>query len=328
MERLKILITGATGFVGANLARYFHGKGHTLAVTLRHNSNAWRIDDLLDDVKTFRIDLADKDSASSLFENFKPDVAIHTAAFGGYHFESGTKQILDVNLYGTINLVDSFVRFGDGVFINTGSSSEYGFKDRPMKESDILKPYSPYAVSKASATLYSGYKAIETGKRIFTLRLFSPYGYYEEMHRLVPCLLISAITHKTAKLNNPANMRDYVFIGDVSKAYETLINKSIGLGGGEIFNVGSGNEIPVGDMVKFAEEASGHSLEVEWGANEQIVGNKAVHWVADISKIKRDLGWSPETSIQTGLAKSYKWFAENISKYEVIENSKIGRTGK
>ncbi|MDG7001818.1 MAG: NAD(P)-dependent oxidoreductase [Nitrososphaerota archaeon] len=328
MERLKILITGATGFVGANLARYFHGKGHTLAVTLRHNSNVWRLDDLLDDVKTFRIDLTDKEAANLVFGTFKPDVVIHTAAFGGYHFETGTKQIFDVNLYGTINLVDAFIKFGGGVFINTGSSSEYGSKDRPMKESEILNPYGPYAVSKAAATLYSGYRASETGRRLFTLRLFSPYGYYEEMHRLVPHLLISTIAHRTAKLNNPEHVRDYIFIDDVSGAYEALINNSPGLESGEIFNVGSGNEIQVGDMVKFAEEASGHSLEVEWGANEQRTGDRAKHWIADISKIKKGLGWSPETSIQTGMARSYKWFVENISKYEVIENSKIGRTGK
>lgn len=324
MERLKMLITGGTGFVGANLARYFNEIGHEISITRRDKSNLWRINDILGSVRSVTVDLSDSEAVNELFHLVKPDVVIHTAAFGGYHFEVETKRIFDVNLYGTINLLNAFHRLGNGILVNTGSSSEYGFKSQPMSEMDVIEPFGDYAVSKAAATLYARYKAVETSDRIFTLRLFSPYGYYEESHRLIPYVLISALTGRTAKLNNPDFVRDFIFIGDVCKAYESVIVKSFEIENGEIFNVGSGHEETVREVAETANEICGGTLKMEWGTNEQRIGDNAKRWVADISKIKRKINWEPIVTLREGMVLTYSWLKNNIGKYEVTENSKIG----
>ena len=324
MERLKMLITGGTGFIGANLARYFNEIGHEVSITRRDKSNSWRIDDILDTIRSVTADLTDSEAVNQLFNLVKPDIVIHTAAFGGYHFEVETRRIFDVNVYSTINMINAFHKLGTGVLVNTGSSSEYGFKSQPMNEVDALEPFGDYAVSKAAATLYARYKAIETSDKIFTLRLFSPYGYYEEPHRLIPYVLISALTGKTAKLNNPNFVRDFIFISDVCKAYESVIAKSSTIESGEIFNVGSGREGTVREVAEIANEICGGTLKTEWGTNERRIGDNAKRWVADVSKIKRKINWEPIVTLREGLALTYEWLKNNIRKYEVTGNSKIG----
>ena len=108
MERLRILITGATGFVGANLTRFIQSNGHDVGITIRDESNPWRISDIEKELSVFRIDITDSSKVRDVFSSYKPDIVINTAAFGGYHFEKNLQQIYNVNLNGTMNLVEAF----------------------------------------------------------------------------------------------------------------------------------------------------------------------------------------------------------------------------
>jgi nucleoside-diphosphate-sugar epimerase len=325
MERLKILITGATGFIGANLAHFLLSNGNDVAVTARNASNTWRIDDIKEDLTIFPMDITNLDDVKAIFTSYKPDVVINTAAYGGYHFEKNIWKIFNVNLNGTMNLVENFLKSNSSILINTGSSSEYGFKERAMQENDHLDPYGSYAVSKAASTLYCRSRSLEENRKIVTLRLFSAYGYYEESHRLIPYILTSAMESSKLQLNNPNNVRDFIFIEDILQAYVRIIERMDSINGGEIFNVGSGLETSVNRIVEIAENITGQELKIEWKHSEERIGDKAIHWVADISKITRELNWKPTYSLEEGLSKTYRWLKENVSKYGVMENSKIKR---
>jgi len=328
MERLKILITGATGFIGANLTHFFLFNGNDVAITLRNESNTWRISDIKDDLTVFTMDITNLGHVKDVFTSYKPDVVINASAYGGYHFEKNLWQIFNVNLYGTINLVETFLKSNSSLLINTGTSSEYGFKEKPMHENDQLEPYGPYAVSKAASTLYCRSRSLEEGRKIVTFRLFSPYGYYEEPHRLIPYVLLSAMRSSKLQMNNPNSVRDFIFIDDISQAYGCLIERMDSIDGGEIFNLGSGLETSVNKIVEIAENITGRELKIDWQHSEERIGDKATHWVADISKIMAVLNWKPKYSLEEGLSKTYRWLEDNISKYEVIENAKIARNSK
>jgi len=328
MERLKILIVGATGFIGANLAHFFLLNGNDVAVTLRSESNTWRISDIRDDLTVYQMDITNLGSVKDVFTSYKPDVVINTAAFGGYHFEKDLWQIFNVNLFGTMNLVETFLKSKSSLLINTGSSSEYGFKERPMQENDQIDPYGAYAVSKAASSLYCRSRSLEESRRIVTFRLFSAYGYYEEPHRLIPYVLLSAMKSSKLQLNNPNSVRDFIFVDDISQAYKRLIERMDSIDRGEIFNVGSGLETSVNRIVETVENLTGKKLKIDWQHGEERIGDKAIHWVADISKIRRVLNWKPKYSLEEGLSRTYRWLGENISKYEVVENSKITRYSK
>jgi len=109
---------------------------------------------------------------------------------------------------------------------------------------------------------------------------------------------------------------------EISQAYGCLIERMDSIDGGEIFNLGSGLETSVNKIVEIAENITGRELKIDWQHSEERIGDKATHWVADISKIMAVLNWKPKYSLEEGLSKTYRWLEDNISKYEVIENSK------
>ena len=308
MERLRIAITGASGFIGANLVRYFSKKHEVFA--LSRNLDSWR----LNGYNIIHFDIKNREEVKKQIRKIKPDIIIHCAVYGGYHFETSTKEIIETNIIGTINLIDA-CKQNTAILINTGSSSEYGIKDKPMKESDIIEPNTDYAMSKAIITNLLKQTEIKS----ITLRLFSVYGYYEEKHRLIPYVLYSSIKNEIAYLSNKNNVRDFVFIEDINKAYEFAIKKIYKINSGETFNIGTGVQSKVIDVVKLAKARVIWSKDIRPEEPENRV------WKADITKAKKELGWIPYYDLEKGLEKTKKWMIENINLYEDEKNEKYKR---
>ena len=196
-----------------------------------------------------------------------------------------------------------------------------------MKESDKINPETDYAVSKALATEYCSFRSNAVTKNI-TLRLFSAYGYYEERHRLIPYILYSAIKGSTINLNNPANVRDYIFIEDVVSAYYSAIKKQANLASGSIFNVGTGKQFTTYDIVEIARKVMNSDLLVKFGNVSGRESDKAKKWQADTRKITSELKWKTSNSIYTGLLKTKKWMEHNIELYEDEKNVKFRKHGQ
>ena len=153
----KVLITGATGFIGANLVRRAILAGADVSIITRKSSDTWRIMDKLECVSQY-----------------------HSAAYGGNPAQKDIWNIIESNYIGTVNLVNACKKVDFELLVNTGSSSEYGIKALPIGEEDLLEPVNDYRVSKSAATLYSQFAARSEKIPIVILRLFSPYGCYEK----------------------------------------------------------------------------------------------------------------------------------------------------
>ena len=182
-----------------------------------------------------------------------------------------------------------------------------------MHESDLLEPVNDYGVSKAASTLYCQAVAKKENLPITTLRLFSPYGYYEGKNRLIPAVILACLEGKNPKVSSPNFVRDFVFIEDVLDSYVSLTETFDLLG--DIFNIGSGNQHNIGQVVKHIMDLIGKKVTPEWILAPKW-SEEPDKWEANISKANEYLKWTPKYSLENGLAKTVEWFTENKFLYE------------
>lgn len=305
----RVLITGASGFVGANLARTLLKSGHEVHLLLREHHLDWRLQDIREHVSVTGADLRDADSIFRAVKQIRPEWVFHLAAYGAYSFQTNVQDTLETNVQGTANLVQACLETGFEVFVNTGSSSEYGFKDHAPSEDELPEPNSYYAVSKVSATMFCRYTAESKKVRIPTLRLYSVYGPYEEPKRLMPTLIRCGLDKKFPPLVNPETARDYVYTDDVVRAY-ILAAQTSGIEVGAIYNVGTGRETKLREVVEIARKVLDIPGEPQWGSMESRIWDTGT-WVADNRKIRDELGWCPEYSFEQGFRSTVRWFEEN-----------------
>lgn len=305
----RILITGATGFVGANLARRLLQEGDEIHLLIRPDSNIWRINDISRDVRLYHVNLSDAENITETVSKIRPDWIFHLAVNGAYSSQTNLDQIVQTNIIGSINLLEACVKIGFEAFVNTGSSSEYGYKNVAPSETEWLEPNSHYAVTKASATMFCRYTAQKYSLHIPTLRLYSVYGSYEEPTRLMPTLIRYGLKGELPPLVNPDIARDYVYIDDVIDAYllaATLPNQEFGA----IYNVGTGIQTSLEEVVDVARRVMAIKAEPQWGSMPNRQWDTNV-WVANIAKIQTELGWQPSYDFEQGFSIMVDWFLGN-----------------
>ena len=182
----RVILTGGTGFVGANLARRLLRDGHEVHLLVRPNYQPWRIEEIRPDVRLHELHLHDAEAVARVVSQIRPDWVFHLAVHGAYSWQTDWEQMVRTNIQGTMSLVSACLKTGFEAFVNTGSSSEYGFKDHAPAESEPLEPNSHYAVTKAAATMFCRHTAQSRRVHLPTLRLYSVFGPYEDPGRLLP----------------------------------------------------------------------------------------------------------------------------------------------
>ena len=230
---------------------------------------------------------------------------------------TGTATVGLANMTGTVNLVEACLEAGFESFINTGSSSEYGFKDHAPAETELVEPNSHYAVAKAAATLYCGFIARTRNVRVQTLRLYSVYGPWEEPTRLIPTLIVRGLRGELPSLVDPTVARDFVYTEDVCSAYLAAAADS-DAPAGAIFNVGTGRQSTLQSLVDIVRRLLGVAEEPTWGSMPSRSWDTST-WVADISAARQELNWTPGRSLEAGLAETVKWFRSNPSMLALYE---------
>lgn len=301
-----VLISGAAGFVGNNLARHLIHCGHRVNLILRENHAEWRLGDLFEHVIIHTGDLCDQDRVKHVVRSIRPERIYHLAAHGQYSYQMDLMRILQTNIMGTANLVEACAEIGFEAFINTGSSSEYGLKSYPPRENEYLEPNSYYSVAKASATLFCRYTARKRGLRIPTLRLYSAYGPYEEPSRLIPQLIMHGFRKKFPPLVDPNIARDFIYIDDIISAYDLVADiPTDDLGA--VYNVGTGVQTTLGEVVKAVQSVLDVEQEPQWGTMPNRMWDTDV-WVADTTSIREVIGWKPRYSFSEGFARMVDWF--------------------
>ena len=227
--------------------------------------------------------------------------------------------MLETNVRGTVNLVRAGLETGVESFVNTGSSSEYGFKDHAPPEDEVIEPNSEYAVTKATATLYCAFMARAHAARIRTLRLYSVYGPWEEPTRLIPTLIVRGLHGQLPPLANPRVARDFIHVDDVCDAYLAAAADA-SAPDDAVFNVGTGVQTDLAGVVALTRRLLGVGEEPAWGTMPDRSWDTTC-WVADTTRIREVLGWAPRHSLESGLAATIAWLRSDprmLARYEGV----------
>jgi len=304
----RALVTGGTGFVGANLARRLLADGHEVHLLVRPGHAAWRIDEIRNDVRLHQQQLADAAAVSTVVRLARPEWIFHLAAHGAYPSQHDVQEMVRTNVTGTVNLVQAAVAAGVAAFVHTGSSSEYGFKDHAPTETEWLEPNSAYAVTKAAATHYCRHVSLSEKAPLRTLRLYSIYGPWEEPSRLMPALALNGLEGVLPPLVGPEVARDYVHVDDAVEACILAASRP-DQEPGAVYNVGSGIQTTLAEAVEVTRRLFGIDAAPQWGSMSPRTWDTAV-WVADPRRIEAALGWRPAADFAAGFARFVEWFRE------------------
>jgi nucleoside-diphosphate-sugar epimerase len=301
---MRALVTGAGGFVGANLVRRLQRDGHEVHATCRPHGDHRRLVGL-DDLIVHDVELGLPGTAAALVRDVSPEWIFHLAAHGAYSWQTDARQICQVNVLATMELADAAEREGVRAFVHAGSSSEYGFRDHPPDEHERPEPNSSYAVAKAAATMYCSHRASAGGLPAVTLRLYSVYGALEDSRRLVFALVKHGLQGGLPPLVSPDTARDFVYVEDVCEALVLAAEKA-GDTAGEVYNVGSGHQTTLRELVDCVRDLLAIPAEPNWDTHPQRTWDTDV-WCACTNRIARDLRWSATTGISEGLGHTISW---------------------
>lgn len=254
----------------------------------------------------FEKDIRDREAIDKIFNRYKPEVVVHLAAKAGVRPSvENPNEYVEVNINGTVNLLDASVKYKVKKFIFASSSSVYGLNEKvPFSEDDpILNQASPYGATKAAGESLCRSYSNCYGLPIVALRFFTVYG-----PRQRPDLAI----HKFAKkiLNNEpitlfgdgSTCRDYTYIDDIIYGIRASIDYC--LKGYEVFNLGNDRPIQLLDLVKNLEKVLGKNANIQWLPEQ--TGDVPRTW-ASVEKSKKLLGYEPKVDIMTGLANFVSW---------------------
>jgi nucleoside-diphosphate-sugar epimerase len=302
----RVLVTGATGFIGANVVRALLHLGSDVHMTVQSSSDPWRLKDLLRHVETHVASLTDADALQRAFVGARPAVVLHLATPRGRD-DAARARILEATVMGAVHLLRLARECGVQRLVVAGSSLEYRQSDLPLNEEAALGPTTVHGAAKAAATLLYRQAAHEAGVPVCVLRFFHVYGPWESRHRLLPSAIRAALEDRPLPLTGRGIARDWVFVADVVDA----VLRAAGLDRhGEVVNVGSGQEYSNEALVECVGDVIGRPIRITTGAFPRGPAD-TLHRCADPAKAARLLGWVPKMTLARGVRQTVEWFQSN-----------------
>lgn len=311
-QKLKgpVVITGATGFVGANLCNYWLARGARVIGVEGPSLQRWRLP-ADRPLELQSVDLRSQSAVRNLIRNARPSVVINCAAYGAYSNQTNAEQTYRVNMEAVRHMLEELREVSElRAFIQAGSSSEYGLNCTAPDEDAPTLPDSHYAVSKVGASALVRFYAHKHKLPAWCFRLYSVYGPLEDTSRLIPRLLMEANEGRFPPLVNPRISRDFIHVDDVNEAFETLVTRAEDIPRGEIFNIGTGVKTTLRTLVATAKRAFKIKVKPDWGSMPDRHWDHA-DWYADASKAKRILRWKAKIPLEVGLKQTLAWMIAN-----------------
>ncbi len=290
MKKQTILITGASGFLGKRLANKLSG------------TNDYNLS-----LASSEFDLLDLKLIKERVGKIRPDVVVHLASLVDLSRDYNVAQrCIDLNVRGTLNLLESLKGIPLKKLIFTSTEEIYGANQIPFDEAQAPQPPSPYSATKIAGEYLCSQYAHMFAFPLLIFRLATFYGPGNKQERLIPQIIYRAIKSENIELNSGNKKRDYIYVDDVTDALAKGIsfepeNKT------DVFNIGGGQAYSLRNLVDEIVKITNSKSKIIYGAFPDRI-MEADEWLMDIKKAQKTLHWFPQTSLNEGIRKTIEYY--------------------
>jgi len=338
-DRPLAAVTGAGGFIGSHLTEILLEEGYRVRALVHYNALGQRkhLEEVLDNgrksgalwfhSRLLEIVLGDVQDARSMRDLVQgADAVFHLAALIGIPYSYKAPQsYVNVNVVGALNLLEACRLEKIPRLLHTSTSEALGSaRYTPQDEKHPLQAQSPYAATKIAADKLVESYHLSFGLPVVTLRPFNTYGPRQSARAVIPTILFQALSPECPEiqLGSLDPVRDLTYVQDTARAFLMAARAPIETVAGRLYHLGVGKGISIGELAGKALEAA--------GVNKPIVQNperirpeksEVLLLTSDNSRIRKEVGWSPQLSLDQGLRLTADWIRDHLNQYRIDEYS-------
>ena len=324
---MKILVTGAEGFIGSHLVELLLKKKFKVKALVLYNSfNSWGWlenlnSKLKNNLEVVLGDIRDKENFEDLSKSV--DIIINMAALIGIPYSyKASRSYIETNVIGSLNVLNSALKNNISQVIQISTSEVYGTpKKVPITENFPYNAQSPYAASKIAADQLSLSFYRSFNLPVSIIRPFNTYGPRQSARAIIPTIITQALKNKKIKLGSVYPKRDLMYVEDTVRGICAAINNKKTYG--QVINLGTGYEISIKNLVEKISKLLGFKIEYQTQTNRKRPKKSEVdRLLASNRKAKKLLNWKPKYSkakgLDDGLRQTLNWFKEekNLKLYK------------
>lgn len=322
LKNKTIFVTGAGGFIGSHLVEALVREGAKVRAFVRYNSRGdggllrELAPEVLQQVEVIAGDLRDEDAIRKAVKGCQ--VVFHLGAlisipYSYYH----PLEVASTNITGTLNILQACRDQEVERLIHTSTSEVYGTaRIVPINEGHPLQGQSPYSASKIAADKLAESYYCAFGLPVITVRPFNTFGPRQSARAVIPTIITQALVKDTIKLGNLETTRDFTYVSDTVAGFVCAAQSKTGLG--EVFNLGTGKEIRIGDLAELVLRKIGRKVKIEVD-DERLRPEKSevLRLISDNTRAREVIGWEPQVPFEEGIEKTINWILNNIDHYRV-----------
>ena len=321
-EGKRVLVTGAGGFIGSHLVEQLVARGAKVRAFVRYNSRndsgflSQLAPETLAQIEIIGGDLRDSHAIFQAVVDM--DLVFHLGALVAIPYSYlHPREVVETNITGTLNVLMACQELETQRLIHTSTSEVYGTALRiPIDEAHPLQGQSPYSASKIGADKLaeSFYRSFELP--VVTVRPFNTYGPRQTARAVIPTIITQALTQEVIHLGATETKRDFTYVSDTVNGF---LNAALANGvEGQTFNLGTGSEISIGELVDKVINITGRPVRIEIDPHRLRPGKSEVMRLLSDNRLAREkLEWQPLVSFDEGLKATIDWIQHHLQNFHI-----------
>ena len=317
----RVLVTGAGGFIASHLVELLVAQGASVRGFVRYNSRSdrgWldRLDHaILDEVDVFTGDFVNPEAVTNAIKGC--EIVLHLGALIPIPYSyQHPREFVETNIVGTLNVLEAARRMDLNRIVQVSTSEVYGSAQTvPIPEEHPLHPQSPYAATKVGADQLALSYARAFDLPVVVARPFNTFGPRQSARAVIPTIITQALTRDHIELGTTSTTRDFLYVTDTASGIARCAEVDDVVG--EVFNLGTGREISIGEVIERVFTAVGRDLPVVQ-ADERLrpPGSEVDRLCASVDKARTRLGWEAAVGFDDGLRATIDWISTSLDTYK------------